>query len=113
VVTIAATDAGFASSGCGTWRLQSEPPVAVPTAAPGDGRWRVGIDIQPGTYMTAGTAGGLPCRWARLSGFGGTSAETIAESAAGPYPPSPRVVTIAATDAGFVSQDCGTWVLAP
>jgi hypothetical protein len=111
IVRIAAGDAGFASSGCGTWRLQSEPPVAVPTAAPGDGTWRVGVDIQPGTYVAVGPA--IVCRWARLSGFGGTSIEIIADNAAGPHLSGPQVVSIAATDAGFMSQDCGTWALTP
>ena len=107
VVTIAATDAGFASNGCGTWYSQSTPPVAVPTAAPGDGTWRVGIDIQAGTYQAAGA--GVSCRWSRISGFGGTPGEILASNAAPYAVPGPFVVTIAATDAGFTSLDCGIW----
>jgi hypothetical protein len=71
-----------------------------------DGEHRVGDDIQPGTYraIAPGTGDGF-CFWERVNGFGGTEAETIANAAG----VGPRVVTIAATDAGFVSDDCGTW----
>jgi hypothetical protein len=44
VVTIFPDDGGFKSSGCGTWQLNAP---AVPTATPGDGVWRVGVDIKP------------------------------------------------------------------
>jgi hypothetical protein len=124
VVTIAPTDAGFASNGCGTWRLQSEPAVGIPTEAPGDGTWRVGVDIQPGTYRAPGGPPATPpynwdswaklCRWSRISGFGGTRGETIAGIASpGSLAGGPQVVTIVSTDAGFRSSGCGTWTLAP
>ena len=108
VVTISSTDAGFKTSGCGIWRLQTEPPAPVPTAAPGDGIWRVGVDIQPGTYQTAGT--GSLCYWARLSGFSGILDEIIASdiSTAGAV-----IVTVAASDVGLKTSRCGTWTLSP
>jgi hypothetical protein len=102
VATIAASDVGFTSSRCGTWRLDAP---AVPTASPGDGIWRVGIDVQPGTY----TATGESCYWARLSGFSGDSDEIIANDIV----TGPGIVTIDPTDAGFESSRCGAWTLIP
>lgn len=86
------------------------PTTPTPTATPaptyahfGDGTYQVGKDIQPGTYRTrSGSAG---CYYARLSGFGGTLDEIIANNTTD----APAIVTIAATDKGFSSQDCGTW----
>lgn len=101
VVTIFSDDGAFESTGCGTWRLNAP---AVPTATPGDGTWRVGVDIQPGTYRSSG---GDPCYWARLYGFAGNSQSEIHLGS------GPTVVTIAPTDVGFESRKCGTWTLAP
>ena len=101
VVTILSTDGAFQSIGCGTWRLNA-PPVA--TATPGDGVWRVGVDIQPGTYRSSA---GDPCSWARLYGFQGNS-QIDTNVVWGP-----TVVTIRPTDLGFESRKCGTWTLVP
>jgi len=67
-----------------------------------DGIWRVGIDIQPGLYWTP-TADGY---WARLSGFGGTIHDIIANG----NNAGPTYVQIAATDAGFESSRCSYWI---
>jgi hypothetical protein len=99
VVTIFADDGGFKSSGCGTWVLNAP---AAPTATPGDGVWRVGIDIQPGTYQSPGSDA---CSWARLYGFAGNSQIEIHLGS------GPTIVTIAPTDGGFESRKCGTWTL--
>jgi hypothetical protein len=101
VVTIFPDDGGFESSGCGTWLLNAP---AVPTATPGDGVWRVGVDIQPGTYRSSG---GDPCYWARLFGFAGNSQIDIHLGS------GPTIVTIKPTDVGFESRKCGSWTLAP
>lgn len=101
VVTIFPSDGAIKSTGCGTWLLNAP---AVATASPGDGTWRVGVDIKPGTYRSSG---GDACYWARLYGFAGNSQ---IENHVGP---GPTVVTIAPTDAGFESYKCGTWTLAP
>jgi hypothetical protein len=85
-------------------------PIATPTPTPaptflafGDGTWEVGTDIQPGTYRTREGSGS--CYWARLSGFGGSLGEIIAnENSSGP-----AVVTISSKDKGFESRRCGTW----
>jgi hypothetical protein len=105
VATIASTDTGFKSSGCGMWRLSAP---AVPTAAPGDGTWRVGLDIAPGTYQATVTTGF--CYWVRLAAFSGSLDDILANVI---VMNGPALVTIEATDAGFKSSGCGTWMLAP
>ena len=96
---------------------QPEPTAAPPTAVPptatpvqpstqiGDGTWRVGVDIAPGTYLTAGTDG---CYWQRSSGLSGKLDEILAND----NPQGQAVVTILPSDVGFTSQQCGTWALA-
>jgi len=71
----------------------------------GPGTFRVGTDIQPGTYRNSDSSGG--CYWERLSGFGGTLDEIIANESSS----SPQVVTIAPGDVGFSSSNCGVWTL--
>lgn len=107
IVTIAASDAGFASQDCATWVLQSPPIPAQPTAPGtfGDGTWRVTIDIPAGTYQSV--AGTTSCYWERVSGFGGTIDEIIAND----FGTVGAVVTISLTDAGFKTRGCGTWTL--
>jgi hypothetical protein len=80
----------------------------APRSAPGprrtfgDGIYRVGKDIDPGTYRASG---GSNCYWARLSGFSGNLGQIIANGIGSPHP----LVTISASDVGFESQRCGTW----
>ena len=68
-----------------------------------DGTHRVGEDIQPGTYRTREGSSG--CYYARLSGFGGSLDEIISNENTS----YPAIVTIAETDEGFKSTNCGTW----
>lgn len=79
------------------------------TAAPtfGDGVWVVGEDIEPGTYRSDVPDGEL-CYWERLSGFGGDILEDVITNDL-IEGPQQVLVEIAATDAGFSSDDCGTW----
>ncbi len=88
----------------------TQVPTSKPTAKPaptfpqfGDGTYQVGKDIQPGTYRTR--VGSPGCYYARLSGFGGTVGEIMANN----NTDAPAIVTIAATDKGFQSNGCGTW----
>jgi hypothetical protein len=100
IVTIAASDAGFQSSGCGTW---SPLPGSGPQSSSfGNGQFAVGIDIAAGTYSTSG---GGSCYWERESGFGGTLSNIITNN----LPTGPAIVTISSSDVGFKSQGCGTW----
>lgn len=74
------------------------------TTIPGDGTYRVGIDVQPGTYQSDGSE---QCYWERLKGLGGSTADIIANSDAS----GPQVVQIAPSDVGFKTERCGTWSL--
>jgi hypothetical protein len=91
-----------------TTKVTTPPTTAAPTtvAGPktifGDGNYRVGKDIAPGTYRSSGT--GDRCYWKRLSNFTGSD-DIIANYLSN----SPTTVTILATDAGFQTQNCGTW----
>ncbi len=102
VVTILPSDVGFTSQGCGTWVLADTVKPAQPSTQIGDGEWRVGIDIAPGTYLTPGTDS---CYWQRSSGFSGTVDDILAND----IPQGQAVVTILPSDVGFTSQRCGTW----
>lgn len=84
------------------------PPAAFGLSAAGtakrfgDGTYRIGKDIPPGTYRTRG---GEFCYWARLRSFSGSLNSILAnENARGP-----EVVTILRTDKGFETRGCGTW----
>src|ERR1035437_4808580 len=68
-----------------------------------NGTFVVGTDIQPGTYRTR--VGSTGCYWERLSGFGGTPGELIAND----YTNATAVVTISPADKGFSSSGCGMW----
>jgi hypothetical protein len=97
VVTILPTDAGFKTSGCGTWTSDLSAITSSTTSFPA-GTYIVNVDISPGTYSTPGGSG---CYWERLSGF-----------IANDLPTGSAVVTIAPTDRGFKSADCGTFTAA-
>ena len=66
--------------------------------------YRIGAELAPGTYRTR-TAWPNTCYWERLSGFGGSFDEIIANDITS----APSVVTIKASDAGFRTSRCATW----
>jgi hypothetical protein len=68
-----------------------------------DGTHRVGADIQAGTYRNSNSSNF--CYWERLSGFGGTIGDVIANNVSYDI----QTVSIKRSDAGFKSIDCGTW----
>jgi hypothetical protein len=68
----------------------------------GDGTYRVGKDIRPGTYRTKGGDG---CYWARLKSFNGSLDSILANDNAS----GPTLVTIKRTDRGFETRRCGNW----
>jgi hypothetical protein len=74
------------------------PKIAFP-----DGTYRVGPDIEAGTYRSVAPTDS--CYWERLRGFGGTLSDIIANFIG----TGPTIVTIAPTDAGFRSERCGGW----
>lgn len=100
VVEISASDVAFNSERCGEWYEIIAPDEPATTF--GEGAVVVGVHAGPGTYAAPGGDG---CYWARLSGFGGTMGEVIAND----LPSGRAIVTISASDAGFRSNGCGTW----
>ena len=103
-----------------TWRytdLQTSPPPTTggntppPPPASGaattfnDGTFHVGTDIAAGTYKNSDSS--LGCYWERVSSFDGSGDSIIANSIS----ISSEIVTISASDAGFTSENCGTWTL--
>lgn len=92
------------SSSAAPTTTSSTSSVAPARSIPGDGTFRTGVDLVPGTYRSQG---GASCYWERLRGFGGQTADIIANGAG----ILPQSVTIAPTDAGFRSQGCAPWTL--
>lgn len=105
VVTIAPSDAGFESDGCGTWTSDLSPITFGPFANFGDGIYIVGTDadIAAGTWRSNDFSGS--CYWERKNGFGGTLDEIEANS----FSTIRQIVTIKSGDMGFESDGCGTW----
>ncbi len=86
---------------------QTAEPTAEPTGPAttfDDGTYRVGQDIAVGTYRASNPNG--MCYWERTSGFSGGVEEVISN---GFVDSGAAIVTIAETDAGFTSSNCGTW----
>ena len=70
-----------------------------------DGTYEVGVDIEPGTYKSAGGVGSVPrCYWARLSSF--DESDIIANHLA----EGPTTVTIKRGDVAFKTARCAPWV---
>ena len=101
--------ASFLARALGLTPIVPPPPptttttTTIPPASFGNGTWRVGSDIPSGTYRNSDSSG--LCYAARLSGFGGSLDEIIANELS--Y--NLMIVTIKPSDAGFESQDCGVW----
>jgi hypothetical protein len=79
----------------------AEEVAAEPEAGFGDGTYIVGENLDPGIYRSTGTN---LCYWERMSGFGGTFEEIIANGNEG------TIVEIVASDAGFKTERCGQWL---
>jgi Predicted solute binding protein len=101
IVTISPSDKGFQSTNCGTW-TKDLSAITTSKATFGDGMYIVGTDIQPGTYKSSGQSN---CYYARLSGFGNTTDDILAND----NTDTPAIVTISDGDAGFQSNSCGIW----
>jgi hypothetical protein len=102
VVAIAPTDAGFTSTGCGTWTNNLSALTTSQTAPFTDGTYIVSTDIGAGTWSAPG---GSACYWERVSGFSGQLSDVIAND----FGTTTPVVTISGSDVGFTSNTCGTW----
>ena len=80
--------------------------IPVPMTIFGDGIYRVGTDILPGTYRTTDSQ---RCLWKRLRGFSGESRDLIDQIETDFVNDPVIVVTIPAADVGFESSGCGDW----
>ncbi|MFM1727501.1 hypothetical protein ABI214_06525 [Prescottella soli] len=72
-----------------------------------DGVYRVGFDVQPGTYTTAGAwpGGLLPCTWSRIKELPLGGIATIEHGNSF----GPVTVTIEPGDDGFIATGCRSW----
>ena len=104
-VRIKDTDRGFESGGCGIWlEAFADESFPVDKNPWGDGAFRVGLEIDPGTYRSLGTDQG-GCYWERLNDFTGEFSSIIANG----FSDNRVIVTLKNTDVGFRSNDCGGW----
>ena len=100
-----------------TAQADPEPPPPAPAPAPepatesapapktsidADGTYAVGVDIQPGTYSSAGPVGDGACYWKRLNGT------NIVDNA---LSKKAQIVQIEATDTSFTTNECQPWQL--
>ncbi|MDT5112810.1 MAG: hypothetical protein QOE20_4700 [Mycobacterium sp.] len=91
--------------------VASADPAAPPPPAPAgpkttidaDGIYKVGTDIAPGTYASAGPANDGTCSWKRISAANETIDNALTHK--------PQVVSIEPTDATFKTSGCQTWSL--
>lgn len=101
IVDISSSDLGFTSSRCGSWVPFSSAITVASVIS--NGVWKVGSEMAAGTWSSPGSSS---CYWARLSGFGGTLDEIIAND----FSTSDAViVTVSSSDVGFTTTRCGTW----
>ena len=85
------------------------PPSGGGQTSFGDGQYRVNTDIRPGRYFTNPVYG---CYFERQSGFSGSLDDIIANNFIG-FDAAQWIVDIAGSDAGFKTDDCGTWTTSP
>jgi hypothetical protein len=81
------------------------PPSVPKTTMETDGTYRVGTDIVPGTYRSAGRSpeGASDCYWARLNSLNETH---IIDSN---ISTGPQVVIIQPSDRAFLTHSCQPW----
>jgi len=104
IVDIAPSDRAFElDAECGKMSTYQGSTALLSTIGPGS--HVVGGHIRPGTYTSAVCDG---CYWERVSGFGGLSADIIANDFVGTS--GQQFVELLGSDVGFFSDpDCGTW----
>ena len=66
----------------------------------GDGTWQIGVDVEPGTYTTAG-AGTSSCRHALQPSRTGEATGAVGRG--------PATVVLTETDGWFDTSGCATW----
>lgn len=104
-VTILPTDAYFTTKRMSRWLPESALTAANATSFAGTGMYKVGFDIQPGTYQASvvdATWGGY---WERQGCATGNSECILANE----LPSTNAIVTILPTDVFFTTKRMGTW----
>ncbi|WP_367138091.1 MULTISPECIES: hypothetical protein [Streptomyces] len=106
-VTVKAGDKIFKTQGCKSWERVAEGEAAgsPKTEMPGNGMYKVGTDIAPGTYKSAGNKQD-GCYWERAKDALHESADSIL---ANDNVTGNAVVTIAPGDAYFKTTGCSDW----
>jgi hypothetical protein len=80
-------------------------PAPVSDTIPGVGTFRVGADVQPGTYTSTPSRSGFNCWGYRLSALSHTPASQLEVQ----YGEGPVYITILPSDVAFKSEGCTTW----
>ncbi|SBS70733.1 conserved exported hypothetical protein [uncultured Mycobacterium sp.] len=88
----------------------SPAPTPAPAGGPkssmdSDGTYKVGVDIVPGTYATAGPVEGGACYWKRV---GGPDGQTNLDNG---ITKKPQIQQIDPGDATFKTDGCQPWTL--
>jgi hypothetical protein len=102
IVTVKSGDTGFNTTGCAQFTSDLLPITRSLYSTFGDGDWLVNVDIGPGVWSAPG---GPNCEWSRVADFSGDAAAMKASDNGVDHP----VVHIDGSDAGFVTDGCGTW----
>ncbi|CQD11791.1 lipoprotein [Mycobacterium lentiflavum] len=81
------------------------PSASAAASIPGEGTFRIGVDIPPGTYKSlGGSSPGRTCYWFRHATVGGSNDVLDSGSSTGQ-----QYVTIAPTDGTFETSFCQPW----
>jgi hypothetical protein len=100
-IAAAVTVAGFWAA-AGIAHADPAPPAPPKTTIDANGTFKVGTDIAPGAYSSAGPITDGVCSWKRSNGDG------IVDNA---MTKKPQVVQIDPTDTTFTTRDCQPWQL--
>ncbi|MFC5722123.1 hypothetical protein ACFP1Z_18315 [Streptomyces gamaensis] len=105
-VTVADSDKVFKTSSCKSWELvkADAPADTAPKAQlSGNGMYKVGVDIAPGTYRAEGNKSG--CYWERdKNALHESDSVEANDNVTGS-----AVVTVTSQDAYFKTQGCADW----
>ncbi|MCV7382402.1 DUF732 domain-containing protein [Mycolicibacter longobardus] len=84
-----------------------DPNAPHPTGStiPGDGKFGVSSEVEPGTYVSQPSVAGQVCVWSRTRDLSGSASSVIDQGVEG----GPITVTILSTDGAFGSVNCQTW----